>query len=204
MQLWRRDHLPIWSVVVYLRPAPTLPVPPFVIPWDQEKSSLTHPYDVVRLWELPPERVLASPSYALWPLASLMGGATEATTIEIAERLATVDAPRQECSDLMGLLVGLAGLRTERESLLAALRRHPMLNDLLRESSIAEMFIEEGELRGARRMAQIALQGRFGALSEDLLTALGHADEATLQDLVAHVVTDSLEQVRTRLGLSGL
>ncbi len=92
-----------------------------------------------------------------------------------------------------------------------------MLNDLLRESSVAETFIEEGREKGReegheegrvkgraegeRRMAQTALEGRFGALSDDVLAALARADEATLLALVAHVATDSLEQARARLGL---
>ncbi len=205
VQLYRRDHLPIRSIVVYLRPAASVPSSPFVIPWDEEENSLTHSYDIVRLWEIPQERVLATPAYGLWPLATLMAGASEATTVEVAERLAAVDAPRQERSDLIGLLVGLAGLRTAREAILTTLRRHPMLNDLLRESSVAEIFIEEGREKGReegeRRMAQTALEGRFGALSDDVRAALAQADEATLLALVAHVATDSLEQARARLGL---
>jgi predicted transposase YdaD len=201
VQLYRRDRLPTWSVVVYLRPAAQVPASPFVIPWDERRNSLTHPYDVVRLWEIPPERVLDGPNYVLWPLASLMAGATETTTVAIAERLAAVPAPEQERSDLIGILLGLAGLRMERGPLVIALRRLPMLNDLLRDSSIAEMFIEEGELRGERRMARVALEGRFGALPEDMLAALGEAQEATLHEIVAHIATDSLEQARARLGL---
>ena len=88
-----------------------------------------------------------------------------------------------------------------------------MLNDLLRESSVAEIFIEEGRAKGReegrakgreegeRRTAQTALEGRFGPLPEDVLAALAQADEATLLALVAHIATDSLEQARARLGL---
>jgi len=54
----------------------------------------------------------------------------------------------------------------------------------------------------ARRMARIALEGRFGPLSDDLLAALQKADEATLRELVGHVSTETPEQVRARLGLS--
>jgi hypothetical protein len=54
----------------------------------------------------------------------------------------------------------------------------------------------------AHEMAQAALEGRFGTLSEDLIAALGSADEATLRAVVMHVSTDSLEQVKSRLALS--
>ena len=119
------------------------------------------------------------------------------TTLAVAERLAATQAPRQEKGDLIGLLAGLAGVSMARERLMAALRSNPMIDELLRESSLAELFIEEGE----RRMARVALQGRFGALPEDVLAALQRAHEATLQELVAHITTETLEQVRERLGL---
>lgn len=76
-----------------------------------------------------------------------------------------------------------------------------MLNDLLRESSVAEIFHDECRAEGGRRMAQVALEGRFGPLGEDVLAALGQASEATLPEVVAHITTDPVEQVRARLGL---
>lgn len=33
IRLWRRDHLPVRSIVVFLRKATTTPASPFVIPW---------------------------------------------------------------------------------------------------------------------------------------------------------------------------
>ena len=80
-----------------------------------------------------------------------------------------------------------------------------MIDELLRESSLAELFIEEGieegERRMARRMTQAALEGRFGSLSAEIVAAIAAADEATLLDIVAHAATETLEQVRARLGL---
>ena len=77
-----------------------------------------------------------------------------------------------------------------------------MIDDLIKESGLADEWIAEGERRMARRMARIALEGRFGPLSDDLLAALQKADEATLRELVGHVSTETPEQVRARLGLS--
>jgi hypothetical protein len=113
------------------------------------------------------------------------------------EGLAATPAPREERRDLIGLLAGLAGVSMAREELMAALRSNPMIDEHLRELSLAELFIEEGE----RRMAHIALQGRFGPLPQDILAALQTADEATLQEIVAHITTETLEQIKTRLGL---
>ena len=63
-----------------------------------------------------------------------------------------------------------------------------------------EQGIERGIEQGERRLAHVALEGRFGPLSADLLAALQTANEATLLDVVAHLSTDTLEQIRARLG----
>lgn len=204
IRLWRRDHLPVRSVVVYLRRSASIPTPPFVIPGyggEQQQASLAYHYGVVRLWEIPQERILALPNFGLWPLASLMAGASVETTVSIAERLAAVSAPERERSELIGLLANLAGVNIPQDILLAAFRSKPMIDDLLEYSSVAQAFVEEGERRMARRMALIALEGRFGPLSDDLRAAIEAADEATLQEIVAHIATESLDQVRARLGL---
>jgi predicted transposase YdaD len=108
----------------------------------------------------------------------------------------------------------LAGLRLPRGALLAALKESPMIDELLRESSIIQAFIEEGEAQGEargkaegeaageRKMAQIAVEGRFGPLGEEAVAALGRVDEATLREVVAQSAMLTLEQVRARLGLS--
>ncbi len=50
-------------------------------------------------------------------------------------------------------------------------------------------------------MAQLALEGRFGALDEETLAALKAAGKATLKALVAPMTGDTSGQIRARLGL---
>ena len=205
VRLWRRDHLPVRSLVVFLREAANVPASPFRIPWGKQES-LRYTFDIVRLWEVPQQQVLGTDYYHLWPLASLMADATVESTLDVAERLIVAPLAPAERSELTGLLTVLAGIRLSSTAILDALRRNQMIDELLRESGIAQLFIEqgreEGREEGERQMARLALEGRFGALSEDMLAALGSADEATLRDLVAHIGTDTLEQARARLGLS--
>lgn len=161
---------------------------------------------VVRLWQLPQEQVLDTLHYALWPLASLMAGVTAESTRTVAERIVQAPLPEEERRELTGLLVILAGIRLSPTAILDMLRGNPMIDDLLKDNSVAQILIEEGEQRGERRaaeeMAQVALEGRFGPLTEDVLAALHRADDAILRALVAHVTADSLEQVKARLGLA--
>ena len=46
-----------------------------------------------------------------------------------------------------------------------------------------------------------ALRGRFGALSPEVERAPEGADMATLQPLLPHAGTDSLDELRARLGV---
>lgn len=41
----------------------------------------------------------------------------------------------------------------------------------------------------------------FATVPPDVETAIGHADLATVQAVIAHVVTDGIAQVRERMGL---
>lgn len=89
-----------------------------------------------------------------------------------------------------------------------------MIHDIWKESSFAEAAYEifhdelvakgkaEGKSEGERELARVALEGRFGALSEDVLAALAHADQETCRDIVAHLTTDTLNEARAQLGLT--
>lgn len=209
IRLWRRDHLPVRSLLVMLRRTAKTPTTPFVIPWDGEDISLRYAFTIIRLWEIPYQQALAANAYALWPLASLMAGASIETTVAVAEQLAVAPLPRQERSDLVGLLTDLAGIRLPIQALLEALRENTMIDDLLRESGVAEYFRQEalkegkeaGMREGMRQMIIVALEGRFGELADDLRAAVNQADEATLEAVAAHITTETLDQLRERLGL---
>ena len=213
VRLLRRDRLPVRSVVVFLRETPRVPVSPLAIIWGHDEL-LRYAFDVVRLWEIPQEQVLASQDVALWPLASLMAGATPAVIADVAGRIAEMPLPRHERVDLAGILATLAGLRFSRDVVEQTIRSHPMIRDILRESSFAAIMRDEGKQEGIqegkqegrqegqRELAHMALESRFGPLTADVLAALRTADEATLLAVVLHLATDNVEQVRQRLGLT--
>lgn len=74
-----------------------------------------------------------------------------------------------------------------------------MLRDILEQNSYDEIMRDEGRLEGMRAMARVAVEGRLGPLGPDLAEALNGADDETLQAIMAHVSTDSREQLRRRL-----
>jgi hypothetical protein len=199
IRLWRKYHLPVRSVVVYLRLSPSIVTPPFVIEF-MGRESLRYSYDAVRLWEIPYERVVTPDRYALWPLAGLLRGMTADTTTNIAARLAGAPLPAHERDELIGLLVALAGAHLGERQLIETLRRNPMLEELLRDSSVSKFFIAEGKAEATRDLAQVALESRFSPLPDDVTAAVAGADAETLREIVGRITTITLEEVRARLG----
>lgn len=196
IRCWREYHLPVRSVVVYVREARNVPDGPFIIAWGDDET-LRYRFDVVRLWTIPRERVLATEHYGLWPLAALMADVTEETMLATAEQIARAPAPLHERSDLAGVLALLASRRLSADVVQQLLRRNRMLDELIAESPLAELWKEQAK----RELARDALEGRFGSLPEDIVAAVQEADEATVRALVRHISTDTMEQVRERLGL---
>lgn len=217
VRLWQREHLPVRSVVVYLRPAEQLPTSPFVIPWGASES-IRCMFDTIRLWEIPAERLLSTNHYYLWPLASLAADATPDSTVEVAQRIAAAPLERHERAELASALILFAGLRMPRAALADAVRRAYMIDDIWKESSFAGAVFdlgveeglekglvrgrEEGRAAGMRALTQTALEGRFGPLSEELRTALQAAGDTVLMGIVANLQVETLDDVKARLGIS--
>jgi hypothetical protein len=181
-----------------------VPESPFVVEFGGRETLRFH-FDVVRLWEIPAERVLETPYVDLWPLAGAMAGVTEGSVLAAARQIATAPVEEQERSDLLELLALLAGLRLPARAMLDALRREPMIEDILRHSSVAQALIEEGRdeglNEGMRESVRLVIEGQLGPLDDELRAAIERADQTTLRVVLAHVATDTPEQLRARLGL---
>ena len=89
----------------------------------------------------------------------------------------------EERRELTGLLLMLAGLRLPTGELLAAARRNPMIDELLRESGVAEEFIREGMERGRQEGLE---RGRDEALRQSVRRALKAVHEAFLSGFKRH------------------
>ncbi|HEX8034899.1 MAG TPA: hypothetical protein VF510_13670 [Ktedonobacterales bacterium] len=77
-----------------------------------------------------------------------MADVTPASAVAVAQRLADAPLPRTERSDLIGMLVALAGVRLSKADLSIALRGNLMLEDLLKESNFAEVIYDLALERG--------------------------------------------------------
>jgi hypothetical protein len=136
-----------------------------------------------------------------------MAGATVDRVVATTRQIAAAPVGAQERSHLAGLLVLLAGLRLPTEAVLEALRRDPMINDLVRESGVAGALIDEAKREGRREgldeglreAVRLAVEGRPGPLDDAIRAAIERADQTTLRSVLAHIASDEPEQLRARL-----
>jgi hypothetical protein len=198
LRLYRRDHLPVYSIVIFLKPV-TTPEP--FLAWQWRGHEQFHfDFEIIRLWEQNPAIVLNTNDYNLWPLAGLMGEQVTAdTTFAVAEKIVHAPLERQEKSKLIGLLGLLVGMRLPKAELAQALERDHMIEEIWNESSYADAVRDHTAKITARRMTRVALERRFGALSEEVLAAIQAANEPTLEAVVG---ANTLEEARALLGLS--
>jgi len=127
----------------------------------------------------------------------------------VAERLAAMEGAAADPQRADRLTGDVGGLTADPTAMVAALRRRPIIENLLRESGMARLWRQagkgkgrqEGERERAQQMARVAMEGKFGPLSAALVGAMERADAATLEAVVTRLTTETLEQVRARLGL---
>ncbi len=94
--------------------------------------------------------MLNTTHYGLWPLATLMGEVTVESATAVAEQIASAPLPLDERGELAGLLVVLSEVRLGKGTLLRVLRRNSMIDELVKNSGLAEEFLEEGRREGMR------------------------------------------------------
>ena len=155
-----QHQMPVESVLVMLRPDRAPAEIPEVGHYDIGVTHTTHPFKVVRLWEIDPTPVLETNDPKLLPWALLMK-----STDEQVRRIASILA-RQEDDEAVGRFLTLGYIRYDREA----------LNEMLGGGKMGLLrAILDGkgmEVDRARAAAQGEAQGRAEGRTE------GRADEA--------------------------
>jgi hypothetical protein len=206
--LYLRDHLPVLSVVIYPQKTEKVAVSPLVIGGNGAQMLQFH-FQSICLWKEPYEPILRLSYPFLWPLAGAMGGMTAQKLSQPVERILSSDLEDKVKGELLERLALLAGLQLKTAQIQTVFGRYPIVADLLRASDWTRSAFEQGEIqgaaRGARRMAQSALEKRYGQLGQEVVEAITSADEGLLTEVVAALVADPqqpLTVVRVQLGLS--
>jgi hypothetical protein len=146
--------------------------------------------------------MMESGGLGIVPLIPLMQGANEQLMTEAMRRVKE-EAPEEDVGSLALLLTHFISRKHKPELASLIYRRFFMSNaDLLKDSPLYPILVEEAKRDERRATIRLVLEGRLGKLSDDVVEALKAADEATLTTIAVHAGTDTLEQIRSRLGLS--
>ena len=213
-------QLPVVSVVLWLERGNRPPPSPYVMQVGDLEPA-TWPFRGIELYNLPAERVLSGDLVGLLgllPLVPFMRGGETLPIIERAARLIQAEEPDPERQSVSESLLALFAARhLGAEGVLALLRRLFVSTEILEQSPLYRRWIAEamargraegeaegeakGRAAGVRGAVRTALLGRWGELPADVEAAVETASLDTLNNVLAHVATDSLEQMRARLGL---
>lgn len=171
----------------------------------------------IEVYALQARDIITSGNLGLLPLVPFMQGADLATITEAAQ-VVKDRASDDEVKSLEALLAVFTARFHGNEVARAMIRRLFVSTEILDESPLYREWVDkataegmkkgiqqgiaEGKSEGMRLMVRRALEGRFGTVSEALLTALAAAPQETLDAIIMHIATDSLETVHIRLGLA--
>jgi predicted transposase YdaD len=175
--LGRRHHVPVWSVVVLLRPAADGPELSGVYEkeFPSHGKNLWFRYDVVRVWLEPPERLLSA-GLPLLPLAAVSKVALEKlpdVLTAVAVRLRDEAKPRLKAS-LWSATAILMGLRYPREQvgeMIEGVATMVLGIRGIEESWVYQDIFAKGEAKGEARGEA---KGRAEGLIEEARTILLH------------------------------
>jgi hypothetical protein len=214
----------IMSVVLWLRDDGTFPQSDIYEERVGDRLLGTWRIYSIYIFDLEARDIMQKGIVALLPLVPFMRGA-DLPTIEDAAKLVQHTAPPEQVAMLNTLLAVFTARFYGKEAAEALAWRLGMSEKIIEESPLYQAWItkarEEGEVKGEIKgraegeikgraegeasglveAVRLVIENRFGALSQEMMTAIAGASRETLRAVLAHVATDSIDQVRERLGL---
>lgn len=167
------------QIVVYLRENRSKLVNQTVF----ELSKTSHEFEVICLWEVPPETLLQSKG--LWPFAVLSQGKNRETILrQISQKIDEISDPREK-SNVTASTAVLAGLVLDQDIIQRLLRK-----DIMRESVIYQDILSEGREQGKE-------QGRHQEGVNLISRLLNRLIGQILPDLTQKIHDLSIEQLET-------
>ena len=203
--------LPVISVVLWLEPDGGAPSSPYELFAADRLVAAWH-FIGIELYRQPAQMLLDSGLVGLLPLVPFTSGVTR-DVIERTAELVKETAPKANLGELEALLLVFAGRKYDSEFLQSVVRRLFMSTEILEKSSLYQEWVqtareqgieqgrEQGVASGLRDAALLTLRARLGELPQEIADAVARAPVPVLQELLAHVTSDTPEQLRARLGL---
>ncbi len=194
-------NLPVFSIVLWVHKTGRIPPSPYERRVGQHVLA-TWNFINIDVRKLSASAMMESGGLGVLPLMPFMQGANKEILTEAMRRLKEKEA-EEDTRSLTLLLVDFISRRHSPGLATSIYERFFMGNiDFMKESPLYPILTKEARVEGKREAILAVLEGRLGKLSDDVVEALKVADEATLTTIAVHAGTDTLEQIRSRLGLS--
>jgi predicted transposase YdaD len=183
---YRHNRL-VLSMVVLLCPGADSPQWSGLLQWGfpGEEPRGTLRYEVVRVWQLDPERLLSGGigTLALAPVSAVPEGQVQRVIRRMKSRLSGPQAPKK-AKDILAAAYVLLGLRYSDQV------AHALFEEILgmEESSTYQAIVQKGRADEARTMVLLVGEARFGP-----------ADDATRAAINAMSDLDQLHELGVRL-----
>jgi predicted transposase YdaD len=200
--------LPVLSCVIYLKPEGPVVCSPLISKLSRGTVIWRFHFFNVELWKVPTEALRAVNHVSMYPLLALTRDGNRTEVVEEALRtIEHADLDRAQKDDLLTITLTLANLALRGPAHQEWLRkRFSMYQDLIRDTEIYQLIMQEGklegklegELEGLQRSIRVVIQRRFPTLigmAEARTATLSSAEEAEL--LLTNLVDAySLEEAR--------
>ncbi len=204
-------RLPVISIVIWVFDRGQVPTSPYQV-WVGSRFCGEWHFDSIKLYEQSPQALLDAGLPGILPLVPLAKDASDADAEAAMLRLKQ-EAPPEEAMSL-GALLGIFLAHARDDKSLARqlfervfmtntdtfIRQNPLLRDVWEKVTAEGEAL--GKAEGMRLAIQQVLEGRFSPLSQDIVDAINARDAAQLSEIAPHAGTDSLEELRARLGLN--
>ncbi len=204
--LRRRHKLPVWTIAVLLRPAADGPelTGRYVESFPDKGRNLWFRYDVIRVWQQPPERLLAAglPVLPLAPVSDVPPERLPEVLAAVGQRLKQEAAPalQETLWAATKLLMGLRYPDEQVEQLVKGVDDMILGIRGIEESSVYQSIFAKGEAKGK---AEGKAEGEAKGIAEGLLrmgrSRLGAPSEVVEAAIMAISDRERLLQLADRL-----
>jgi hypothetical protein len=196
--------LPVVSIVLWLEPGGAIPASPYELRAGDRLIATWH-FIGIEVYRLRAADLLARGQVGLLPLIAFTDDGKSPETIESVAQAVQQRASSKDVAELELLLALFSARTLGTDTVLAMIRRLFMSTEILDESPLYHYLVQKArEQAMAEGMAQSVLallRGRFGDPPADVAEAISTASRETLLAILHNATSDTLAQVRERLGL---
>ena len=204
--------LPIISIVLWLEPGGAIPTSPYELRAGDRLIATWH-FIGIEVYRLRAADLLARGQVGLLPLVAFTDDGKSLATVETVAQVVQQRASSKDVAELELLLALFSARALGTETVLQLIRRLFVNTEILEESPLYHYLVQkateqgmaqgmaQGEERGLREGVLTALSIRFGDPAAGIAQAISVADRETLRAILLNAATDTLAQVRERLGL---